>query len=60
MMERIARIPSVPLHCGPRPPRGSIANLVAPRVRRERTAMEGAGQRGMKADAQAIFIQHFA
>ena len=40
-----ARIPSVPLHCSPWPPRGSIANPVAPRVRRERTTMEGAGQR---------------
>src|SRR2546425_4632804 len=39
-----ARIPSVPLHCGPRPPRGSIANPVAPCVWRERTTMEGAGQ----------------
>jgi hypothetical protein len=55
-----ARIPSVPLHCSPRPPRGSIANAVAPCVRRERTTMEGAGQRGMKAGAQAIFIQRFA
>ncbi len=38
-----ARIPSVPLRCSLRPPRGSIANPVAPRVRRERTTMEGAG-----------------
>ena len=29
----------------PRPPRVSIADPVAPRVRRERTTMEGAGQR---------------
>jgi len=55
-----ARIPSVPLHCSPRHPRGSIANAVAPCVRRERTTMEGAGQRGMKVGAQAIFIQRFA
>ena len=40
-----ARIPSVSLHCSFRPPRGSIANPVAPGVRRERTTMEGAGQR---------------
>ena len=40
-----ARIPSFPLHCGPRPSRVSSEHSVAPRVRRERTTMEGAGQR---------------
>ena len=40
-----ARIPSVPLHCSLRRPRGNSADPVAPRVRRERTTMEGAGQR---------------
>ena len=39
-----ARIPSVLLRCTLRPPRGSVANPVAPCVRRERTTMEGAGQ----------------
>src|SRR6202158_634004 len=34
-----------PLHCRPRPPRRSIINPVASCVRRERTTMEGAGQR---------------
>jgi Domain of unknown function (DUF4386) len=52
-----------PLHCGPRPPRGSIANPVAPCVRRERTTMEGAGQcsgRSVIAACQAPLIQCFA
>ena len=40
-----AWIPCIPLRCSLRPPWGSIADPVAPRVRRERTTMEGAGQR---------------
>src|SRR5205823_751374 len=40
-----ARIPSVPLRCSVRRPRGSSADPLAPRGRRERTTMEGAGQR---------------
>ena len=35
-----ARTPSVPLRCSPWPDRGSTADPVAPRVRRERTTME--------------------
>ena len=44
-----ARKLSVPLHSGPRLPRGTIADAMAPREGRERSTMEGAGQRGMKA-----------
>src|SRR3989454_7803027 len=58
-----ARIPSVPLHRSLRPPRGSIANPVAPRFRRERTTMEGAGQGSggsVIAACHARLIQCFA
>src|SRR5271157_694887 len=44
-----ARKLSVPLQSGLRPPRGTIADAVAPRDGRERSTMEGAGQRRMKA-----------
>jgi len=44
-----ARKLSVPLQSGLRFPRGRIADAVAPRDRRERSTMEGAGQRSMKA-----------
>src|SRR5271167_1073186 len=40
-----ARTLSVPLQSGPRYPRARIGNAVAPRDGRERTTMEGAGQR---------------
>jgi Domain of unknown function (DUF4386) len=40
-----AWIPSVPLHCSPRPPRSSSADPLAPRVWRQRATMDGAGQR---------------
>ncbi len=40
-----ARKVSVPLHSGPRHPRGRIADPMAPRGGRERPAMEGAGRR---------------
>src|SRR5208283_5852274 len=40
-----ARKLSVPLQSGPRHPRGRIADPVAPRGRRNRTTMAGAGQR---------------
>src|SRR5207244_1733811 len=39
------RIPALSLHCGPWPPRIRRADRVAPRVRRERRTVEGAGQR---------------
>src|SRR6266571_4858542 len=40
-----ARRLSVPVQSGPRPPRARIGNAVAPRDGRERSTMEGAGQR---------------
>src|SRR5437773_4455493 len=40
-----ARKPSVALHSGPRHSRGRIANAMAPRNRRKRSTMEGAGRR---------------
>jgi hypothetical protein len=44
-----ARKLSVPLYCGPRLPRGTIADAMAARDGRERSTMEGTGQRSMKA-----------
>src|SRR5271157_5316950 len=41
-----ARKLSVPLQSGLRPPRARIGDAVAPRDGRERSTMEGAGQRG--------------
>ncbi len=42
-----ARARSLPLHPDSRHPRGSLSDRVAPRGRRERSAVEGAGRRGV-------------
>jgi hypothetical protein len=48
---------SVPLRSGLRPPRGRIGDAVAPRDGRERSTMEGAGQRsrGTPINARCLF-----